>query len=1164
MADTAVTPSLLEIHLFGPLQAKWNKENLHFPSDRVRALFAYLVLESNRAHHRETLADVLWSEMGEQKARTNLRISLSRLRKSLASYLDEETAEPGFIEITRRIVQVHPNPAFCEVDVLRFDELIAQWESDPSHPNAADLLAEAVKLYKNDLLTGLFISDSPPFEEWLTLQREQRHQQMMDALQSLTNLHMQSQRWDEAQKFAKQQLALEPWREEAHRQLIEILAGKGDRSGALQQYQICADVMHEEFGVEPSTETNLLLQTLRYSEEVPLPNTLLTPVSGTAFPVSLPEEPAPVIAPSNNIPASRLPFFGREKELEKLHKHLLDPSIRMVTLTGMGGVGKSTLAKESARRSLFHFPDGAWFVPLADLSSSASDLKTQILLAIGRTLGLEFGQQSSPFDRLIAYLRDTQLLLILDNFEHINEAADILLSLIEQAPHVTLLVTSRERLYFQSEFVLPLHGLPVPEPDDPKAAEYSSVRLFLERFLRHRGGSLDYALSEIVEICKRLLGVPLALELAASWGAQYLPSEIQVALDENSTLLSTKMRDVPARHRSIAAVFEGSWELLSPALQNALKNLSVFHGDFSAEAAKHITLAPRNHLDTLVNCSLLQQTDNGRYRLHSLLHEYAQDKAHEAPEKKNRAQVLHRYMNHYLEPLYSKKELMTNAESLSTLASFQLEYTEILASWRWAVFLGEWSLIARTASGLSLLFRMLSLFHEGESVFQHSEQQLTASLQGPPETWPTDQHKALTCIQVQRVYFLQALSYMDEAIQQADTTLETLRPGWIELKLECMLFKADAMQRQGVFDKAKATYEQIAQIAQTEELPRLQGLALSNIGSILDEQGYFAQAETSLEQSLTLLRTEENLLDLMSVYNNLGSIAWRQGEHEQARQHYEESLEIGEQLKFRAGKKMILANLGILLEEQGNYEKAMESYRQSLEIGEQLGDRRGNSITLGNMGSLFLRYGDLSQSEKHFAKSLQIAREIGDRQGETWVLANQSWLYLRKDEPEQALKAGQKSRVIAEAINDRNNQAKAHFHIGAALLNLDARAEALQHFTEAQNLRKEMMQRGDELEVIAAIAHVKSQQGSREQALSLAREIAEDLTLEHMTGMDDPVAVCQRVFEILESLAPSLAEQVLQLAQDYTNRTQQQLNDPNIRDSFLNAIPSHRWLASIQ
>lgn len=1160
MASAAVTPPLLEIHLFGPLQVKWQGESLHFPSDRVRALFAYLVLEFQRAHHRETLAGVLWSEMDEQKARTNLRISLSRLRKSLAPYVDEETDEPGFLEITRRIVQIHPEPAYCFVDVLRFDELVTEWERAPETPEAPQLLEKAVTLYKNDLLTGLFISDSPPFEEWLTLQREQRHQQMMDALQSLTSQYMDEERWDDAQKFAKQQLALEPWREEAHRQLIEILAGKGDRSGALQQYQICTEVMEEEFGVEPSLETNLLIQTLRYSEEVPLPSSLLQPPSTPE--IELPQEP-PAVAPPHNIPASRLPFFGREKELDKLQARLLDATTRMVTLTGMGGVGKSTLAKEAARRTLHHFPDGVWFVPLADLPSKLHDPTNQVLLTIGRTLGLEFGQQTSPFERLIAYLRETQLLLILDNFEHINEAADILVPLLEQAPHVTLLITSRERLYFQSEFVLPLHGLPVPEPNAPNADEYSSVRLFLERFLRHRGGSLDYTLEEIVEICKRLNGVPLALELAASWGAQYFPSEIASALDENSTLLSTRMRDLPARHRSIAAVFEGSWELLSPALQQTLMNLSVFQGDFSADAAKQIIDAPRNNLDTLVSCSLVQQPTSGRYRLHSLLHEYAQEKAHYNLDEARRAKVYSRYVRYYLGPLSQNKALMTSEDSLATLDALQKEYTEILAAWRWAVFLGEWSLLEESVSGLALLFRMLSLFHEGEATFSHSEEQLQASLQGSPDQWPTDQHKALASIQAQRVYFLQSLSYMDEAIKKADQTLETLRPSWVELELECRLYQADAMQRQGDFDTAKSTYEHVATLANQHNYPRLEGLALSNIGSILDEQGYFSKAESCLEQALKLLRSQENLLDLMSLYNNLGSVAWREGKHEQARHHYETALELGEKLRFRAGKKMILANLGILLEEQGSYQQAMDYYQQSLEIGEQLGDRRGNSITLGNMGTLCLRYGDNRNAELHFAQSLKIAREIGDRQGETWVLANQAWLYLRQSKPQQALQAGQTSRTIAEAINDRNNQANANYYMGQAFSQLGSHTEATKHLTLAKELRSEMQQQGHVLEVMASLAQISSQQGSRELALVTAREIAEEITPEHFASMDDPVATCRIVYNILEDLAPSLAEEVLTLARNFLAHALQLIQDPAMRESLLYAIPSHQWLNSV-
>ena len=404
----------------------------------------------------------------------------------------------------------------------------------------------AIGLYRDEFLAGLTLAGAPDFDVWLFAQREELRGQFMQALRAEVDTSLERGAWSNGLAPARRLIAEEPWLEEAHRQLMLMLARSGQRQAAIAQYQTCRRVLREELGVEPMPETTALFNRLR----------------------------AAVTPPQHNLPSGTSSLVGRTEEMRLLMGLLTDPDCQMVTLAGMGGSGKTRLGLEAARvfaspsaaPSEQPFPDGIIFVSLAEVSSGKGDNAARsVLAACATALDLPgTGTVAELRARIGAHLKTRALLLVLDNFEHLQPGAAEVRELLRQAPHVKMLVTSRAPLHVEGERVLHVDGLGLPSSaDDVESAEASA--LFLQEARRVQVG---YTLppeqrAHLVEMCHLLGGFPLALVLAARWAPVLQCSDIVRELDSSLDVLATSEPDLPERHRSVRALLDATLSHLS-------------------------------------------------------------------------------------------------------------------------------------------------------------------------------------------------------------------------------------------------------------------------------------------------------------------------------------------------------------------------------------------------------------------------------------------------------------------------------------------------------------------------------------------------------------------------------------------------------------------------
>ncbi len=482
-----------------------------FESDKVRALLAYLAVEAAQAHRRGTLLGLLWPDYPEEAARHNLRQALYNLRLGLGDH----TARPPYLLITRESIQFNRASDYS-LDLDEFNAHYSAWKKNLGRegvtPSALVAPLEAmVQLYRGEFLQQFYLEDSEAFEDWLLVQREAVHRRVMKALTTLANEYEHRADFSTARRYARRQLELDPWREEAHRQVMRLLALEGQRSAALAQYEHCRRVLAEELGVEPSPQTRDLYEQIR---------------SGTLKPRV--ERPTQVpAAPLHNLPVSLTPFIGREQELAELGRLMAEPACRCLTLVGPGGIGKTRLALQAADQQRHEFAQGIAFIPLASVDSVEA-----VIPAIAGAINLAFYGPIDPKVQLLNYLREKQLLLVVDNVEHLlvegahpDTIAELLIEILQGAAAIKLLVTSREALNLQGEWFFEVQGLAFPGTEQADGFdEYSAVALFVQRARRARPGfelnAEDKA--EVVRLCRLVEGMPLAIELARYLGEDFI------------------------------------------------------------------------------------------------------------------------------------------------------------------------------------------------------------------------------------------------------------------------------------------------------------------------------------------------------------------------------------------------------------------------------------------------------------------------------------------------------------------------------------------------------------------------------------------------------------------------------------------------------------------
>jgi predicted ATPase len=675
-------PSVL---LLGPFQVQHNGTTVtRFRGDKVRALLAYLAVEANRPHTRSALAGLLWPEQPEVRALGNLSQALVRLRQALAAGEDS-------LVVTRQTVQWRSDAA--AVDVHAFVRLATS-------SDLADL-EQAAALYRDEFLAGFGLPECEAFEDWLLLTREWLGYQVLDVLQHLSEASLAAGQLTEAIAAARRQLALDPWREPAYRQLMRALALSGDRAGAVAVYSRCQQVLRDELTVAPADETRELAEQIEAGA---------VPAQG--------ERPvfSAVPARTHNLPAPLASLVGREDELAILRGRLQEADGRLLTVVGAGGSGKSRLALAAAWALRPQFPDGVWWVELAGIGAGDDPSLQCAALAstVAASLGITLSGRGPPLEELAAALGERLALLVLDNCEHLPEVPTVAHTLLESSPGLRLLATSRERLGLSGETLLPLEGLPVPNEEASDAAAAPAVQLFLDRAARHTPGwgQEPGEVEAAARLCRVLEGMPLGIELAARWVGHYTPDEIVAAIQTDLEFLTARTQDVPARQRSLQAVFATTWELLSATEQHALAQLSVFRGGVDRIAAQAVAGIAPTTLVTLVDKSLLRRVEVGRYGLHELLRQFASARLAEAGEGERLGD---RHLRHYLALAEQAAPELNRPQQREWLERLDRDLDNLRAALAWARERGNGELGLRLAGALGRFWDMRSHVTEGRT-----------------------------------------------------------------------------------------------------------------------------------------------------------------------------------------------------------------------------------------------------------------------------------------------------------------------------------------------------------------------------------------------------------------------------------------------------------------
>jgi predicted ATPase/DNA-binding CsgD family transcriptional regulator len=641
------------------------------------------------------------------------------------------------------------------------------------------------------------------------------------------------------------------------------------------------------------------------------------------------------------VPPPSTPFIGRDRELEQIAGLLTRPSCRLLTLVGAGGIGKTRLALQVATSQQAHFVDGVAFVALTSIDSPDF-----LPASIGAALEIPFFGPEAPLLQIMRSLRDKQLLLVMDNFEHLLDAVGCLTELLQAAPHLKILVTSRERLNLREEWVFPLNGLSYPAtPAADSLENYSAVQLFVQRA---RQVQPQFVLSDhvpsVLSICRQVEGMPLGLELAASWLHVLSCEQIAERMANNLDILTTSLRNMPERHRSMRAVFQQSWSLLSANEQAVLRRLSLFHGGFDGEAAAEVAGATLPVLAGLADKSLLRMNATGRYDVHELLRQYAGEKLAEAGEISTTTQ---RYLAYFLKVAEAGEAHAYGHEQVIWYDRQEVEMDNLRAALALAISTKEVEIGLRIAAALRWVWEIRGHLEEGVTWFNKL---FPLSRDASPEVRAKALHRASE-LAGQLASEPRATRWVQEALHLARSTHDRWNLAW-SLSSSAYFTKHDPTQAMAMLEESLALFRELQDaLGLSHTLRRLAGCAI-------DHQQY-AYAVSLLEQALL---TDRQAGDKHAVAWDLcfmGVALWIHQHHpKQVIPLYQESIALFEEIRDVRGRAHPLVMLAEVERSRGNLARSLALFQETLLLERTLGIRAHIALfALAGIGSLAARGG---------------------------------------------------------------------------------------------------------------------------------------------------------------------------------------------------------------
>ncbi len=877
---------------------------------------------------------------------------------------------------------------------------------------------EALSLYKGPFLDGARLPDAPGFESWQELERADMQTAWGQASQSQAALLLGQGRNAEAVRILQPLVQAEPLDEGTLQQFLRALAADGRQHEAVTAFDRFRKLLAEEVDGQPLESTLVLVDAL---QQLPEPRE-----SRSALP-----EPT-------------TSFVGREAELERINVLLHDGASRLITIQGMGGSGKTRLAIEAAGRHVRDSGQQAVFVPLAGLSSP-----DRLALTILETLGARAEDEDAE-RALSDRLRGSSQLLLLDNFEDVIEAAPLLVRLLAAAPDLRLLVTSRESLQVSDEFTLELAGLGTPHGESAQLSD--AVQLFIARAARHgeRFSSGGRALESITQICDQLEGLPLAIEIAASWTRLLSVRELSAQLAERETLLETDLRDLPERHRSIWSILGHTWQGLTDAQRQAMIRLSVFTGGFTLEAARLVAVVDLDLLLSLLDSSLVRRTGQDRFTVHELLRQYAARQA--AVEQLASARAAH--ANYYCELLGQIGIDLKGRDVQRGLERVQADRANFELAWNHATATLNLTALEQAREALDHYLYYRARFQAARDYFSAAIAALEplASDESAADQPGAARLRANLIAQQAESDF--NLGELTAAISQLREALATLKTVGSETELAtARLVLANGLHRTSQYEEARELFGLVLSSSLKIADAYLEGAARNGLATIsCTVDGEISKGEEQYHLSLVAHRRVGNAEGVTGALTNLGACRFDLGDHTEAERLWTQAAEMCRELGFAHREAALLNNLGAVAEVRGDFAAAHELLERSLAVRRELGNIPGVAAVLSSLGRLALQQSQGTAARARLQEALELYGQLADPSG----------------------------------------SAHCHSYMSRALLLLERHADAAREVARAIELSLDIGSHTDLLSALYSGALLKQAQGEAVRAGELASVVAEN------------------------------------------------------------------------